>query len=244
MRVGRDRSGAFEKYYTLLRVTHTTGPLWTPADLGRLLSPGRFAKYVQATGGDQAKAAELYVWNSRISGALYESCGQFEVILRNALDEQLAEYHRRRRRGDGLWYADARMPWANPKRTLETIKTARDRATSDGRDPEIPGKVVAELSMGFWRLLLASSSQMSLWAPALYRAFPHMRPTAQRHPVYERVNRLNDLRNRIAHHEPIHRKNLAARFGDLLQVAAWIDPAAAAWIDETSRVQAVLADRP
>lgn len=245
MRAGRDRSGAFEKYYTLLRVTHTTGPLWTPADLGRLLSPGRFAKYVQAAGGDQALAAELYVWNSRIGGALHETIGQAEVILRNALDEQLATFHRSRRfHGDGHWCAEPRMPWRTNRRMVQSLDDARKKATENHQNPEIHGKVVAELSMGFWRFTLSTSYQATLWAPALRHAFPGLPSRGTRADVYDPVNRLNDLRNRIAHHEPIHHKNLAARYRDLLRLATWIDPAGAAWIAETSRVQDVLADRP
>lgn len=220
-----------------------TVPHWTPADLRRLLSPGRFDRYAAAAGGDERAAVELYMWNNAIGGALHESLGQFEVILRNALDRQLAEYHRRRLHGDGNWCPDTGMPWANPTRTGRTIDEARERATAAGRFPEVHGKVVAELSMGFWRYLLAAHSQMTLWAPALHRAFPHMtRP--QRGPVYDRVDRLHTLRNRVAHHEPIHRADLAARYAELVTVAGWIDPAAAAWISETSRVPAVLLARP
>jgi hypothetical protein len=199
-------------------VNSSTGPQWTPTDLRRLLSPGRFDRYVAAAAGDDLAAIELYVWNNQMGGALHETLGQFEVVLRNALDQQLTEYHRRRLRGSGDWCPDAGMPWANPTRTGRTIDEARDRATAGRRFPEIHGKVVAELSMGFWRYLLAGHSQMTLWAPALYRAFPHMTP-ARRGPVYDRVNRLHGLRDRVAHHEPIHREDIAARHVDLLEVA-------------------------
>ncbi len=223
-------------------MTQPIGHGWTPADLRKLLSPGRFDRYAQAAGGPD-RAVELYVWNNRIGGALHETLGQFEVILRNALDQQLAEYHRRRLNGDGYWCPDPAMPWANPTRTGRTIDEARERATAGWRFPEVHGKVVAELSLGFWRFLLARPSQMTLWSPALRHAFPHM-TRARREAVYDRVDQLHELRNRVAHHEPIHRADLAARYAELVQVAGWIDPAAAAWIEETSRVPEVLAARP
>lgn len=81
------------------------------------------------------------------------------------------------------------------------------------------------------------------WAPALRRGFPGLR-SHKREAVYAPVNRLYRLRNRIAHHEPIHSLNHTARHQELLRVAAWIDPAAAAWITATSRVPCVAATRP
>ena len=62
--------------------------------------------------------------------------------------------------------------------------------------------------------------------------------------VRQLVDRLNSVRNRVAHHEPIHCLNIAARHGEVLLAASWIDPAAAAWIAETSRVTGVLEMRP
>jgi len=226
-----------------MRVNHTTGPGWTPKDLRRLLSPGRFDKYVEAAGEDEEKAAALYVWNNRVGGALYEALGQFEVILRNALDRELAAYHRRHLNGDGNWHADRQMPWDTRHPMLANLADARSRATGDGRHPEIRGKVIAELSLGFWRRTLTSSYQNTLWTPRLRHAFPYMRPQ-RRNDVYLPVDRLYRLRNRLAHHEPIHGEDLGSRYDDLLQVAGWIDPAGAAWIAETGRVRAVLAARP
>jgi hypothetical protein len=56
--------------------------------------------------------------------------------------------------------------------------------------------------------------------------------------------RLNRLRNRVAHHEPIHGRDLAGDHVDLLAVAGWMHPMVAAWIAGLSRVPAVLAARP
>ncbi|EDY43399.1 conserved hypothetical protein [Streptomyces sp. SPB074] len=205
------------------------------------MSPGRFDQYVVAA-GSQPKAAELYVWNTRAAGALHEDLGAFEVILRNALDRQLTRYHQIVLSGDGRWYADPRMPWKS-KKLADQIDRARAQATRNGRTPEIHGKVIAEATFGVWRYMLAANYQATLWAPALRRAFPHLR-SQKREMIYTPVDRLNALRNRIAHHEPVHHQNLEARHKELLRVAGWIDPAAAAWIAETSRVKQVLVGRP
>jgi hypothetical protein len=83
--------------------------------------------------------------------------------------------------------------------------------------------VIAEPMFGFWRFVLDARHSPTLWAPALRHAFPHLRPKV-RTDVYDRVERLNALRNRVAHHEPIHQVSLEDRWHDLLTVAGWICP--------------------
>jgi hypothetical protein len=238
---GRDRSGVFAIHYTLLVVYSSPNASWTAADLRHMLSPGRFDRYAQAA-GSRERAADLYLWNARISGALHESLGAFEVILRNALDRQLVAYHRIALSGDGRWYADPKMPWTS-KKLADQIDRARAQATANGRHPEVHGKVIAELTFGFWRYILAGQYQSTLWAPALRRAFPHL-GSQRRGDVYPLVDRLHSMRNRVAHHEPVHSLNIAARHKELLRISGWVDPAAAAWIGQTSRISDVLAARP
>lgn len=214
---------------------------WASADLRRLLSPARFDRYVTAAGSPDA-AAVLYAWNLEVSGAWYETLGMFEVVLRNALDAQLITYHRKVRHGNGNWCADAEMPWKGA-RLADQLLDARKRATRNWSTPEIHGKVIAEVTFGFWHFMLAANYQTTLWAPALRRAFPHLRPV-ERERVYTPLDRLYRLRNRVAHHEPVHTINHTARHNELLRVAGWIDPAARAWISEHSRVLAATAPKP
>jgi hypothetical protein len=204
--------------------------------LRRYLSPERLAPYVAAAGGLNA-AEELHGWNLAVSGAFYEVLGAFEVTLRNALHAQLMAWHGRRA---GAWYSDPRRVLSEKSR--EDVQAARDRVHRLNR-PETPGRVIAELGFGFWRFLLASQYENTLWTPHLRHAFPHLQPQSRRN-VHDRVARLNQLRNRVAHHEPIHGRDLAGDHADLLAVAAWIHPTVAGWVAALSRVPALLASRP
>lgn len=103
--------------------------------------------------------------------------------------------------------------------------------------------MVAELNSGFWRFLLDRHYQNVLWAPALRHAFPNLVP-ANRRTVYGPLCRLNELRNRAAHHEPIYRLDLATHGAELLTLARLIDEEVATWISDTSRVPALLDARP
>lgn len=217
-------------------------PVSTPhlsAPLIRRLSAERFRPYVAAAGGDVAQALRLYEWNTAVSGAFFESLGALEVLLRNALHEELAALHAAAGL-PGRWYDDPRQVLT--PRARQDIAQARQRLAQAGR-PATPGRVVAELSFGFWRFLLARRHEHTLWTPALRKAFPLLRP-ARRALVHDPLERLHLLRNRIAHHEPVHRRNLRRDYLEMTFVAGAICADTAHWIARTSRVTAVLARRP
>jgi len=189
----------------------------------------RASKYVTATGEDTKRALELYEWNAHTSAIFHVALGRFEVLLRNALDKQLVKYHKVIG-GPGQWWNDATMPFhPNLQRMLGA---ARSHAAAGG-STATHSKVIAELMFGFWRLVNNAHHAGTLWAPALRHAFPHLRPKV-RTDVYDRLDRLNGFRNRIAHYEPVHHLPLEHRFDDLLTVAGWMCPTTATWIWSTT----------
>jgi hypothetical protein len=214
-----------------------TGPAM-PEIVQRHLSPARIGTYPQACGGDLVAAVALYRWNASAAAAFWEVLGHGEVILRNAMHEQLAAQHQRR--GDaGEWFDDPRRVLT--PQALEDVRVARRRAGTSAT----PGKVVAELSLGFWRYLLARRYSATLW-PAIVHAFPHLprRGNAQR-TLESHVIDLHKLRNRIAHHEPLINFPLAARLHSLEFVLDCIDPHIRAWaLDDGGRLAALPQNRP
>lgn len=218
--------------------TPTTPPPDPPlaSAIERRLAVDRLRPYRVAVGGDLQDALALYEWNSAVAGAFFEALGHFEVVLRNALHEQLSAWHTNKGR-IGEWYEDP--TGVLDERTAEDVAQARDKLGRAGKT-EAPGKVIAELNFGFWRFLLADRYETKLWWPALQHAFPGRR----RKDVSVPVNSLNILRNRIAHHEPIHRMPLQVRHDDLLRVMGFIDPEMEAWLSSLSRVPTLLGARP
>lgn len=210
----------------------------TPAMVQQRPSPARIGTYERACGGDLAAAVALYRWNASAAAAFWEVLGHGEVILRNAMHDQLAAQHQRR--GDaGEWFDDPRRV-LTPE-ALNDLRVARRRAGIGAT----PGKVVAELSLGFWRYLLARRYSATLW-PAIVHAFPHRprRGNAQR-TLESHVIDLHQLRNRIAHHEPLINVPLAARLRSLEFMLDCIDPRVRAWaLDDGGRLAALLRNRP
>jgi hypothetical protein len=203
------------------------------------LSEERFGAYRRATQGDDTSALALYEWNTVISAAWWADISRFEVLVRNAMHDRLTDWSIRTY-GEPLWYR-------NPGRILTPrhmvhIAEARRRATTGARaKPETPGRIVAELPFGFWRYLLSSHYDRTLWKPVFIGTFGVQQ---RRKPVYYRLTVLNELRNRIAHHEPIHTQRLETLHNELLTVLDWIKPTYRKWVEQQSTVPELLASRP
>lgn len=213
-------------------------------ELARLLSQPRLAPYKAAAGGQLEPALRLYTWNVEVGAAFFESLHYFEVAFRNTTHDALSTWASTlpggssQPGGSGRWY-DHPAVSLNPG-SHAAVRTAIRRATDDGRRAELPGRVVAELSLGFWGGLLADGYNRSLWQPCLQHAFPG----ARRRALHDAVDELRRLRNRIAHHEPLHTRDLAADYATLLGTAERIAPRLSWWIDTTSRVPTVFGRRP
>jgi len=203
----------------------------------RHLSASRLATYVRASGSLDA-GVQLYQWNAAVAGALWEVLGHVEVVLRNALHDALTQRHQRLSRV-GEWYDDPAGELEQHAR--DDVAKAVRRLRRAGA-PVLPGKVIAELSFGFWRFLLARRYTASLW-PALRPAFAYL-PSADRRGLEEPVARLHLLRNRVAHHEPLIAEPLPARYADALLVAGAVDPGLQAWVAANNQLLDVLDRRP
>ncbi|WP_236793892.1 hypothetical protein [Amycolatopsis sp. GM8] len=197
-------------------------------------SRDRLAPYRAAT-TSHGDAAALYEWNAEVSAAFWRTLGHVEVLVRNALHRELTAWSQRQY-GTDRWYA-AIEPMVS-QQTRKDIREAIRRGTRNGR-PETPGRVVAELNLGFWRFLLARRYDGTLWRYCMYRAFPGKR----RADVERAVSTLHVLRNRIGHHEPVHNRPLDELLTLALDVAGWIDADARDWIAAGDLTPSLLARR-
>ena len=211
----------------------------------RWLSTARLAKYSTAAGGDIVRALALYEWNSRISAALMRDLGHIEVGLRNAYAAVIERY-----------WAGSPVHWTGSAQALFPVDRIRDgrqvdintqqRAQLDQaceRVPEgAPGKVIAELTFGFWRFLSSSAHEKTVWVPYLHQAFPP--GTDRKRDVDSKVATLNRLRNRVAHHEPLIGENLSREAAKISALGGLLDRDLVAYVAATSSVPEVLLERP
>jgi hypothetical protein len=159
-------------------------------------------RYYLACGGNSRKAMTLYRLNLRLSQEIFTVISCFEVALRNAIDN-----HYTGRFGPD-WLRDSALPggrFDNPN-CIFTASSINDVVNRLGVNYS-HGKVVSALGFGFWRYLF-SRHQYRAGGQSLIAIFPGLPssiPAMQFNAVfvYKELARINQIRNRIAHHEAI-----------------------------------------
>jgi hypothetical protein len=227
---------------------------WIDAWLG---AP-RFQKYVDACNGDRARALALYEWNVTLGQALMRDIAHFEIALRNSYDFAISSQWK----GLDHWLLDPESPAVTPIWRIRRDRTGlkrgtdvnyRNRRSVDaaieqcGGVKSTAGKVIAELSFGFWSHLTNASHEKTLWVPYLHLAYP---PKTSRSNVDRIVSNINKVRNRIAHHEPVFdgiktpELEPSKVHAGLLHVSNMIAPDVATYLLRTSTVTTIISSRP
>jgi hypothetical protein len=207
-----------------------------------VLSRERVGTYARSANmANTAQALSLYSWNAQVSGAFMLPQQVCEVAVRNAVSEIL-----------GLVYG-ANWPWAiGFERSLpdssrfsmrKELSSARLKARAGNTNTVIP-----ELKFAFWVRLFTQRFDDRLWLPHLRNSFPGM-PVGQsvqqcRQMIYDELDGVRGIRNRIAHHEPIFARNLAADYARMLKLVGWRCTTTATWLDEIESVSLLLGQRP
>ena len=189
-------------------------------EIQQILSPERFGTYLTECDNNVDSACELYLWNMRVSSAFFPWLSAAEVMLRNRIHLALSKAH------GPAW------PWANgfertlprPKNhgfsLLEELQNTRKKHQRGFQT----GKVIADLKFAFWQQMLKKNQEHPLWNKYLYTTFPNLDrglgTSANREAVYQRIEQIRKLRNRIAHHEPIFNRNLNDDYQNIVALIA------------------------
>jgi hypothetical protein len=189
------------------------------------LSEERLGPYLALSSNDLREALRLYERNTALSEALYGLLQGLEVTLRNAM-------HR------ALWRGLSREDWydavAWQRAQQEQIANAKDSLQKKGKSVT-PGRMVAELTFGFWVGLTGPKYSMNLWERHLYKALPNAK--LGRKQLNKRLESIRLLRNRVAHHEPILSRDLERDVQRILETIGWMNRDTARWIQNTSCFQ-------
>ena len=170
----------------------------------RLFSHERMDRYRQACGGDSRKAMTLYRYNLLLSQQIFTIISCFEVILRNAIDAKLVSTL------GNEWLKDAVMPggrFCTPatQKDFNSISRSYNNLMTEGQYTHT--KLLASMDFGFWKYLF-SPTQFRLTGSVLLGVFPNKErstPEMQYNHsyIFNELDKINTMRNRIAHHEPI-----------------------------------------
>lgn len=173
-------------------------------DFEDIVSAERLTRYLDACGGDKRKAQTLYRYNLAASEAMLSVVSCFEVALRNAIDKHLTANL------GSDWLRDSVMSggiFDIPilRKTRDIINNAYHRVARDAGYTH--SKLLAEMEFGIWKYMF-SPVQYRQAGRNLLRIFPN-KPRSTREvqynqtTIFNELDKVNSLRNRIAHHEPI-----------------------------------------
>ncbi len=207
--------------------------------LVEILTPARLQSYLLATNQNISSAIELYKWNGQLAAEFFQILGQVEIAVRNSIDRELQALNVTLG-NQGEWFDDLEDVLGTE--SLQQIQLVKSRLVANRRRLS-RGNIVSELNFGFWRSFLSRQYKDSLWRTAIRFAFPHS-PSRQPEYIFTRVRHLHVLRNRIAHHEPIHNRDIANDYQICMEILSAISPNIAEWSAKNSRVLQVLARRP
>lgn len=173
-------------------------------DFENIVSAERLNRYLDACNGDKRKAQTLYRCNLVASEAMLSVVSYFEVALRNAIDKHLSASL------GSDWLRDSVMRggiFDIPilRKTHDIINNAYHRVERDAGYTH--SKLLAEMEFGIWKYMF-SPVQYRQTGRNLLHIFPN-KPRSSREAQYNQttifneLDKVNSLRNRIAHHEPI-----------------------------------------
>lgn len=206
-------------------------------DFEAIMSSARMNRYAKACAGNTRKAMTLYRKNLQLSQELFTVISCFEIALRNySIDTMLVSTM------GNNWLRDAIQPGGIfDNHHCRITKANIEDALRKLNHRYTHSKLVAELGFGFWRFMFAQH-QFNATGRVLLRIFP-AKPTSTpaiqyNHTyVFNQLAQINDIRNRIAHHEPIcfrpgnsvkDTQYVRQHYGVILQLFQWksIDVAA------------------
>lgn len=172
------------------------------SDFEEIMSAPRMNRYLQACGGDSRKAMTLYRLNLKLSQQLFTIISCFEIALRNRINNHYIETI------DANWLADSVKPNGvfNNKECRRT-KIIVSKGIKSVQHQFTQHKLIAEMDFGFWRYLFAKP-QFNACGKTLLKIFPgkpKSTPSIQYNQtfVFNELEKVNNIRNRIAHHEAI-----------------------------------------
>ncbi|MBO9563919.1 MAG: hypothetical protein J7621_14145 [Niastella sp.] len=169
------------------------------AEFEELISAQRLSKYRAACNNNSRKTVSLYRANIRMSQAFLAVLGIFEVVLRNKIDH----HYKKHLPANPDWLLAATLPGGfltqqGCQNSLNKITKAH--AGLGGNYTH--DKLLAELSFGFWKFMFAGQ-QFKAGGSSLLAIFPAIPPHHNQSFIYHKLDKINSIRNRVAHHEPI-----------------------------------------
>lgn len=201
-----------------------------------IISPERLNPYLKKHNNDFSKAIEHYKANIRISEAFYSLMAVIEIGLRNNVNEQLTLRFKTEK-----WFESQEFIKIVSSYQIGRIEDAR-KSILVSKKEVTPGRIISELTFGFWTSLFDSKYDKSLWKHLRF-SFPNCpKNIRQRKNISGKFNGIRKFRNRLFHHEAIS-WDFAAVNNYRVEIQTginWLDTDLLKWCDDIFRIDEVL----
>jgi hypothetical protein len=187
-----------------------------------------------------------YLYNMELARTLYPVLHWTEIALRNRLNRVIgARFPLDATRGyrHVRSWLDADPPVLLPSERARVDQALRTltRGNLAAHRPLTEGRLVSELSFGFWTHLLDGAYEnwritQRFWPALLEPAFPYCAASERnRKQVHARYQEIKEVRNRAFHHRRIDHQVDVALYDRFVEGVAWIDPMVARPLMERER---------
>lgn len=172
------------------------------SDFEIAFSKPRIGRFLLAVNGDQDKALHLYKQNIQLSKALFGLLSIFEITLRNQIDQYYRKHFNdnewlKNNCGQGGFFSHpsfSKYGFESRTKVLTTFAQLGKRYNHD--------RLVAELSFGFWTYMFAPI-QFVVGGQGLHKIYINRPKATAQKLIFNELDKIRSLRNRIAHHEPL-----------------------------------------
>jgi hypothetical protein len=204
------------------------------------LSGARMSTYDLAARHDPELALRLYSWNADLSAALSLPLHVCEVVIRNAISDAITAAYTSRWPWDPSFLGSLPQPRSGFNPRGELAKVARVQPST--------GKVIAEMKFVFWQHMFTNRHIHRIWNNQLFRIMPNLDPArpVKYHvgEVWQALETIRRLRNRVAHHEPVLSRNLSGELAGVLELIQSRCSLTADWVRAAETLTSTLGVRP
>lgn len=164
----------------------------------------RFCRYLASCEGNRKKAIGLYRLNLVLSREMFSIVSCLEVGLRNRINYYMSEKY-------GIdWLRDSILPGGIfDKKATQGTRKIIEKVYLEliSKRSYAPSKMLSKMEFGVWKYMYAGP-QYTASGRILLKVFPNKPKTTKvlkydNSFIFGELNAINEIRNRIAHHEPI-----------------------------------------
>ena len=211
------------------------------------LSAARINTYEIAagiTGNEDLSWLNLYLWNAQISGEFLTPLHICEVVIRNAVADAIEQQY------GNQWPWSKTFQTSLPSSSFLKVYNPQKNLCDVSKKQVTVGKVIPKLNFMFWQKMFTKRHDVRLWNKYLLNVMPGCDKAQSiknlRQSNFQDIDTVRELRNRIAHHEPIFKRDLANDYNTIIRLITYRSQETADWIflNHYGRIQEILNKKP